>query len=197
MVGSSTCDANSEVRATVQDGNLRRERIELTHELKGSSPGRSSLPATDDCWATAQPPSKSPRASSRPLNGKTKIQALESRILLPPQIVDANLQRKSRCSDGEQIYGMARAGTCDATWAGHDGGFGASPRPRRCTDFIVQELASLANQRIVEAPMRVREGSQEWRVQTCSSQAWTFGCPGRGRAEWRVSFPRNLRRLEA
>ena len=42
----------------------------------------------------------------------------------------------------------------------------ASPHLRLCDDFIVRELASLAAQRILEAPVRVRAGSERlgrWR----------------------------------
>ena len=51
----STCDTNSEVQSTVQGRNMRRGRIELTHELGGSSPERSSPSAAYFIWGLRSP----------------------------------------------------------------------------------------------------------------------------------------------
>ena len=57
----------------------------------------------------------------------------------------------------------------------------ARPHLRTCNDLIVRELASLAAQRILEAPVRVREGSARL-------GRWRWRAAGRGRdaafAEW-------------
>ena len=57
----------------------------------------------------------------------------------------------------------------------------ASPHLRPSNDFIARELASLAAQRILEAPVRVREGSERL-------GRWRWRAAGRGRdaalAEW-------------
>ena len=60
-------------------------------------------------------------------------------------------------------------------------------------DFIVRELASLAAQRILEAPVRVREGSER-------TGRWRLGAADRGRdaafAEWEeITRTGSLRRL--
>ena len=72
----------------------------------------------------------------------------------------------------------------------------ASPPLRLCNDFIVRELASLAAQRILESPVRVREGLERL-------GRWRWRAAGRGRdaafAEWeesiRTSSPAEIARL--
>ena len=60
VVHPSTCGYElGEVQATVQGRNMRRGRIELTHELRRFQSRAIFSPGGLLCWTAAQPPSKS------------------------------------------------------------------------------------------------------------------------------------------
>jgi hypothetical protein len=79
----STCDTNSEVQATVQDRNMRRGRIELTHELGGSSPERSSPPAAYFIWGARAPQIKTVGWDEPNSTVKIKIQVIDYKYHRP------------------------------------------------------------------------------------------------------------------